>query len=91
MAKIVREFVFRIGTIVREKYPKKKRAARVAKIIREGVKRQMKLGDATKIILHPELNAIIWSRGIEKPPRTIKVRVEYDEEEDLVKILPAHE
>jgi large subunit ribosomal protein L31e len=91
MAKIVREFVFRIGTIVREKYPKKKRAARTAKIIKEGVKRQMKLGDDVKVVMHPELNALIWSRGAEKPPRRIKVRAEYDEDEGLVKILPAHE
>jgi len=89
MAKIVREFVFRVGTIVREKYPKKKRAARTAKIIKEGVRRQMKLDDTIKIVLHPELNALIWSRGAEKPPRTIKVRAEYDEEEGLVKILPS--
>lgn len=90
MAKIVKEFVFSVGTIIREKYPKKKRAARTVKMIKERVRRQMKLDDTIKIVLHPELNAMIWSRGAENPPRTIKVRVEYDEEEELVKILPAH-
>ncbi len=91
MAKIVKEFVFRIGTIVREKYPRKKRAARTAKIIKERVRKQMKLEKDVKIIMHPELNALIWSKGAENPPRTIKVRAEYDDEEGLVKILPAHE
>jgi len=90
VAKIVREFVFRIGTTVRVKYPRKKRAARTAKLIKERVKRHMKLDETVKVIMHPELNALIWSRGAENPPRTIKVRAEYDEEEGLVKILPAH-
>lgn len=90
MAKIVREFVFKIGTIVRMKYPRRKRASRTAKLIKERVKRQMKLDETVKVVMHPELNALIWSRGAENPPRTIKVRAEYDEEEELVKILPAH-
>ncbi len=91
MAKIVRELVFRLGTLVREKYPRKKRAARTVKVIKEQVKRHMKLGDSVKIVLHPELNALIWSKGAENPPRKVKVKVEYDEEEEIAKILPARE
>jgi large subunit ribosomal protein L31e len=31
-----------------------------------------------KLIISPEVNELVWGRGIEKPPRKIKVRVTKD-------------
>ena len=32
------------------------------------------------IIIDPKVNELIWRRGIEKPPRRIRVKVSKDEE-----------
>ena len=60
------------------------RAKRAIKLIREFVKRQYK--KAEKIIIDNSVNELVWSRGIEKPPRRIRVKVEYDEKEKVVKV-----
>jgi len=60
------------------------RAKRAIKLIREFVKRQYK--KAEEIIIDNSVNELVWSRGIEKPPRRIRVKVEYDEKEKVVKV-----
>jgi large subunit ribosomal protein L31e len=67
--------------------PPNKRAPRAIKIIREFVKRHMKIrqinsGDEEeeKLVILNEVNEKIWSRGIEKPPRKIRVRVTKDKD-----------
>lgn len=50
---------------------RRKRAARAIRFLREFIKRHMKC-DVVKI--SNEVNEYIWSRGIEKPPRKIKVK-----------------
>ncbi len=55
----------------------KKRAKRAVNKIREFVVRHMK---PEGIIIDPVLNEKIWSRGIEKPPRKIRIRVTKDRE-----------
>jgi len=52
---------------------RKKRAPRAIRLIREFAKRHMK---AEEVKIAPELNEYIWSRGIEKPPRKVRVRME---------------
>ncbi len=49
-----------------------KRAPRAIRFIKSFVKRHVK---AEKVIISNKLNEYIWSRGIEKPPRRVKVRV----------------
>lgn len=49
-----------------------KRAPRAIKFIRNFIKRHVK---AEKIIISNKLNEYVWSRGIEKPPRRVKVKV----------------
>ena len=68
--------------------PPNKRAPKAIKIIREFVKRHMKIrhinsgeGDEEeKLVILNEVNEKIWSRGIEKPPRKIRVRVTKDKD-----------
>jgi len=64
--------------------PRNKRAPRAIRIIRDFIRRHMKLeagkgeedkeAEQKKIIISNEVNEKIWSRGIEKPPRKIRVR-----------------
>ena len=66
---------------------RKKRAPRAIRLIKEFAKRHMKAED---VKIAPELNEYIWSRGIEKPPRRVKVRME-KYEDGLVKVYLAEE
>ena len=49
-----------------------KRAPRAIRLIKNFVKRHVK---AEKVVISNKLNEYIWSRGIEKPPRRVKVKV----------------
>lgn len=68
--------------------PSKKRAPRAIRIIRDFIKRHMKLetvedseeAEAKRIIISNEVNERIWGRGIEKPPRKIRVKAVKDRE-----------
>jgi large subunit ribosomal protein L31e len=59
--------------------PVTKRAPRAMRILKVFIKRHMKAGDES-IIISNEVNEKIWSRGIEKPPRKIRVRAVKDRE-----------
>ena len=67
--------------------PRKKRAPRAMRILKSFVKKHMKLRteaegeeEAEKLVISNEVNEKIWGRGIEKPPRKIKVRAVRDKE-----------
>jgi len=57
--------------------PRYKRAKKAVKILREFIRRHMK---AERVIISQRLNEKIWSRGIEKPPRRVKVKAVKSEE-----------
>jgi len=70
--------------------PPNKRAPKAIRIIREFIKRHMKLEarkeeeeveeEPKKVIISNEVNEKVWSRGIEKPPRKIRVRAVKDKD-----------
>lgn len=68
--------------------PSKKRAPRAIRIIRDFIKRHMKVEtlegseetESKRIIISNEVNEKIWERGIEKPPRKIRVKAVKDRE-----------
>ena len=69
--------------------PRKKRAPRAVRIMRTFVQRHMKLepgvkekeGEETgRLVISNEVNEKLWGRGIEKPPRKIRVRAVKDKE-----------
>ncbi|MBO3803202.1 MAG: 60S ribosomal protein L31 [Candidatus Brockarchaeota archaeon] len=66
--------------------PRKKRAKIVLKKIREEVSRVA--GDKA-IKISPELSEMVWSRGIEKPPRIMKLSVKAGEGDDFATVFPA--
>lgn len=69
--------------------PPNKRAARAVRILRDFLKKHMKLEvrgegeeeeEPKKLVITNEVNERIWSRGIEKPPRKIRVRATKDKD-----------
>ena len=68
--------------------PRKKRAPKAARIVKSFVLKHMKVQLGTedeeeepeRLVIDNEVNEKLWSRGIEKPPRKIRVRVVKDKE-----------
>lgn len=70
--------------------PPKKRAPRAMRMIREFITKHMKLEmrveeeeekeELPKLIISKEVNEKVWSKGIEKPPRKIRVRAAKDKD-----------
>jgi large subunit ribosomal protein L31e len=68
--------------------PPKKRAPRAIQLIRAFITKHMKLeirleeeeeeGELPKLTISKEVNEKIWGRGIEKPPRKVRVRAAKD-------------
>jgi len=64
--------------------PRKKRTPRAVRIVRSFVQKHMKIEakartgeeteEAGKLVISDEVNKKLWSRGIEKPPRKIRIR-----------------
>lgn len=61
--------------------PRKKRSARVLRMLRERVKRVMKVED---VKISGEVNEAIWSKGAEKPPRKLEVRAVRDRDGNVI-------
>jgi large subunit ribosomal protein L31e len=57
--------------------PRKKRTPRATRLIKSFIERHMK---PEALVISNEVNEKIWSRGIEKPPRKIRVRAAKDRE-----------
>ncbi len=55
--------------------PRAKRAPRAIKALREFIEKHMK---ASEVVITNEVNEVIWARGIQKPPRRIKIRAVKD-------------
>ncbi|MFB0543257.1 MAG: 50S ribosomal protein L31e [Candidatus Bathyarchaeia archaeon] len=54
-----------------------KRTARAMRILRDFIRRHMK---AQEVIIGNDVNEEMWRRGIQKPPRKIRVKAEKDDE-----------
>lgn len=57
--------------------PRYKRAEKAISILRRFVERHMK---PSTVEIEPEVNKAIWSRGMERPPRRLRVRLSRDED-----------
>jgi large subunit ribosomal protein L31e len=85
---IVEEKVYTIPLGKALNRPPKKRAPRAISLIREFVTKHMKVemkveegeeeGELPSLSISGEVNERIWGRGIEKPPRKIRVRAAKD-------------
>jgi len=68
-------------------YTRRTRAPKAVKFLRNFVEKHWKLENGV-IIIDPEVNLALWKRGIEKPPRKIKIRC-IKSEEDTVEVFLA--
>jgi len=64
---------------------RRRRAKRAINLIREFAQRHMK---AEEVKLSQGVNKLVWSKGIEKPPRRIKVLMRKDREGVVEVMLP---
>ncbi len=77
------ERIYTVPLNVTMKVPKTKRAPRAIKEIKEFVRKHMaeevpeedkEKGEKRDVWVDFKLNELIWSRGIEKPPRKVRVK-----------------
>ena len=66
-------------------FPRKKRAEAVIRRIKEAASSMVK---EERIVISPQLSELIWRRGIEKPPRLLKLKIEIDEDAGVATVLP---
>jgi len=66
--------------------PRRKRAKIVLRRIREAASRVAK---EKEIKISPDLSEMVWSRGIEKPPKTLKISVIVEDDEDFATVIPS--
>jgi len=66
-------------------FPRKKRAAAV---IREIKKAASSIVKEERIVISPQLSELIWARGIEKPPRALKLTIEVNKDDGVATVLP---
>jgi large subunit ribosomal protein L31e len=87
---IVEERIYTISLGKALVRPPKKRAPRAMQLIRAFLNKHMKMemrveaeeekGELPKLIISNEVNEKVWRRGIEKPPRKIRVRAAKDKD-----------
>ncbi len=61
--------------------PRKKRSPKAMRVLREIVKRHMKVED---VKISNEVNETVWAKGIEKPPRKMTIRAVKDKEGNVI-------
>jgi large subunit ribosomal protein L31e len=59
-----------------------RRSNRAVRVLREFVERHMK---PEELLIQPEVNERIWARGIQKPPRRVRIRATKNSE-NLVRV-----
>ncbi len=60
-----------------------KRAPRAIQIIKDHVIQHLKVTEDEEVWIDPSVNEKIWSRGIENPPRKIRLQVIRHDEPDI--------
>ena len=60
-----------------------KRAPRAMQIIKNQVIQHLKVTEDEVVWIDPAVNEFIWSRGIENPPRKIKLQITRHDEPDI--------
>ncbi len=68
---IIDERIYEIPLAKARQGPRNKRAKKAVRYLREFMERHFK---PESLIISQEVNEKIWSRGIQKPPRKIKIR-----------------
>ena len=84
MSQPLEERPYTVSFFPKLKYvPRQRRAKRAVSLLREFIKKHMKVEN---VEIDQELNEYIWARGIQKPPRKVKI-IAQKIEEDLVRAI----
>lgn len=79
--KIVEERVYTVPLKAARYVPPKRRASKAVRILRKFIGKHLKVDNVVEnVIILPEVNEKIWEKGIENPPRKIRVKASKDEE-----------
>lgn len=84
MAELERIYTIPLGKAY--DYIRTKRARRAVKLVRAFLARNMKVSEYD-VSISEGINSLIWKRGIQKPPRKLKVKVVKDKEGKVVAAL----
>lgn len=74
---IVEERIYTVPLREAWRTPRQKRTPRAVRILRRFIERHMK---PESIVITNEVNERLWRRGIEKPPRKVRIRALRDKE-----------
>jgi len=84
---IVEERMYTIPLREAWRSPRKNRVPRAIRLIRSFIQRHMKIGlkvgleeEEGRLIISNEVNEWVWRRGIEKPPRKVRVKAVKDKD-----------
>jgi large subunit ribosomal protein L31e len=78
---IVEERAYTVNLREAWKAPRKRRTPRAIRVLREFVKRNMKV---ESVIISNEINEEVWERSTEKPPHKLKIRAVKDKEGNVI-------
>jgi large subunit ribosomal protein L31e len=81
------EHVFTIPLRVTKSVPRTKRSPRAIKAIKDYIVKHMKV-EEENVWVDPEVNEAIWKRGIQNPPKKLRVRALKLEEGEVEISLP---
>ncbi len=78
---IVEERAYTVNLREAWKAPRKRRTPRAIRVLREFVKRNMKV---ESVIISNEINEEVWERSTKKPPHRLKIRAVKDKEGNVI-------
>jgi large subunit ribosomal protein L31e len=81
------EQIFTIPLRITKSVPRTKRSPRAIKAIKDYVKKHMRV-DEDDVWIDPEVNEAIWKRGIQNPPKKLRVKALKLEEGEVEVSLP---
>lgn len=81
------EQIFTIPLRITKSVPRTKRSPRAIKAIKDYVKKHMRV-DEDDVWIDPEINEAIWKRGIQNPPKKLRVKALKLEEGEVEVSLP---
>ncbi|TET91853.1 MAG: 50S ribosomal protein L31e [Methanomassiliicoccales archaeon] len=87
MAEEEEEYIFIVPLRITKSVPRTKRSPRAIKAIREYMKKHMRV-EEKDVWIDPEVNEEIWKRGIQHPPKKIRVKALLLEEGEVEVSLP---
>lgn len=84
--KEINEIEYTIPLRALQRCPRTKRAPKAIKLVKVYVAKHRKAA-IEDIWIDKDVNELIWTRGIEKPPNKITLKVAWIDDEDLIEVL----